>query len=101
MTNFNMYSSYSYAANDFKSSCDDKILVDLKKLDSLKMYDEILNFITTNFGVIGAGQDIDFPNNIKLMLRMEEDTIVALAIQNNKRIFGKCWERPKEEENKN
>lgn len=97
MTNFNKYSLYSYTANDFVSACDDKILVDLKKLSSLKKFDEILQFITTNFGEIKESKEIEYPNNIKLLLQVEEDLIVAFATQNQKRIFGTCWERPKEE----
>ncbi len=32
---FNQYSMYSYAAADFKSACNDKILVDLQRLDKI------------------------------------------------------------------
>ena len=35
MAEFNQYNLYSYMVGDFKSATDGKILVDLKKLDSL------------------------------------------------------------------
>ena len=83
---------YSYMAGDFKSATDGKILVDLKKLGSLKKYDEILNFITSTFGEIGARKEIEYPNDVKLILQKDGDLIIVAATQNDKQIFGTCWE---------
>ena len=97
MATFNQYSMYSYSASDFKSATDGKILVDLKKLSSLEKYDEILNFISTTFGEIGTGKELEYPNDIKLMLQKYGELIIVAATQNGKQIFGTAWEPAKEE----
>ena len=97
MAQFNQYSMYSYAAGDFKTICDDKILVDLKRLDSLEKYDEILDFITSTFGEIGTGKELEYPNDIKVHLQKHGDLIIVAATQKDKQIFGTAWEPPDEE----
>ena len=61
---FNQYSMYSYAAADFKSACDDKILVDLQRLDKLNEYDEVIDFVNKVFGEVESYKTFDYPNNI-------------------------------------
>ena len=97
MAELNYYNLYSYAVKDFQSATDDKILVDLKKLDSLEYYDEILQFITNTFGEVNGDKELEFPNEVKLLLHKEEDMVFAYASQKEKRIYGKCWHKPKEE----
>ena len=97
MAEFNQYSMYSYTAGDFKSATDGKILVDLKKLSSFKKYDEILNFISTTFGEFDTKKEIEYPNDIKVMLQKHGDLIIVAATQKDKQIFGTAWEPVKEE----
>ena len=97
MAQFNQYSMYSYMAGDFKSATDGKVLVDLKKLGSLKKYDEILDFITTNFGEIGDGKELEYPNNVKVQIDKIDDLIIVFATQNDEQIFGTAWEPPDKE----
>ena len=97
MSQFNQYSMYSYMAGDFKSATDGKVLVDLKKLGSLKKYDEILDFITSTFGEIGEGKELEYPNNVKVQIDKIDDLIIVLATQNGERIFGTSWLPPDEE----
>ena len=97
MAEFNQYSMYSYMAGDFKGTTDGKVLVDLKKLGSLTDYDEILNFISTTFGDIGSGKELEYPNDIKVHLQKYGDLIIVAATQKDKQIFGTCWEPAKEE----
>ena len=97
MAEFNQYSMYSYTAGDFKSATDGKILVDLKKLSSLNKYSEILNFINDTFGEIGTGKELEYPNDIKVMLQKYGELIIVAATQKDKQIFGSCWEPAKEE----
>ena len=92
----NQYSMYSYLAGDFKSATDGKVLVDLKKLSTLKKYDEILDFITSTFGEIGDGKELEYPNDIKVNLQKFGDAVIVLATQKDKQIFGTCWEPPEE-----
>lgn len=97
MAEFNQYSMYSYTAGDFKSSTDGKVLVDLKRLESLKGYNDILNFITNTFGEIGTKKELEYPNDIKVYLQKHGELIIVAATQKGKRIFGTCWEPVKEE----
>ena len=97
MAEFNQYSMYSYMAGDFKSATDGKVLVDLKKLGSLKKYDEILEFITSTFGEIDSEKELEYPNDIKVHLQKYGDLIIVAATQKDKQIFGTCWEPAKEE----
>lgn len=97
MARLNQYCMYSYSADDFKSMTDGKILVELKKLSSLKKYDEILSFISTTFGEIGSGKKLEYPNDIKVILQKRGELIIVAATQKDKQIFGTCWEPAKEE----
>ena len=98
MAQINLYDLYSYAAQDFKGVTDGKILVDLKKLDALEDYNEIVQFITSNFGDFEKDKEVNFPNEVKLLLHKEEDMMLAFATQKGKRIFGKCWSLVKDDE---
>ena len=98
MAQINLYDLYSYAAQDFKGVTDGKILVDLKKLDALEDYNEIVQFITSNFGDFEKDKEVNFPNEVKLLLHKEEDMMLAFATQKRKRIFGKCWSLVKDDE---
>lgn len=97
MADFNSYYTYSYAADNFKNMADGKVLVDLKKLSSLNKYSEILNFINDTFGEIGTGKELEYPNDIKVMLQKYGELIIVAATQKDKQIFGSCWEPAKEE----
>ena len=74
---FNQYSMYSYAAADFKSACDDKILVDLQRLDKLNEYDEVIDFVNKVFGEVERYKTFDYPNNILVAVSKEENKIIA------------------------
>ena len=93
----NQFSYYSYMAGDLKSLTEGKVLVDLKKLDSLENYNEILDFITTTFGEFGSSKELDYPNDVKVHLQKFDDAIIVYATQNEEQIFGSCWRPAKEE----
>ena len=97
MAEFNYYNLYSYAGQDFKNATDGKVLVDLKKLGNLKDYDEILNFINSNFGEIALNKEFDFPNDIKVLVHQIDESIILCAMQGEKQIFGSCWTKVQEE----
>ena len=90
---FNKYSLYSYAAGEFKTACDDKILVDLKRLDSLEDYDEIVNFVDNLFGKseIDGTKWYDYPNNIEVVVERKEKFVAVGALKNDKQFFGRQW----------
>ena len=97
MATFNQYSTYTYMAGELQSASDGKILVDLKKLSSLKKYDEILDFINSTFGYIDECKKLEYPNDIKVDIQKIDDLIIVFATQNNKQIFGSAWEPADEE----
>ena len=94
---FNQYSMYSYAAADFKSACDDKILVDLQRLDKLNEYDEVIDFVNKVFGEVESYKTFDYPNNILVAVSKEENKIIVGAKQDGKQIFGQSWQLVKSE----
>lgn len=96
MAQFNQYNLYCYAAGNIKTACDDKILVDLHKLEQLKKYSEIANFVETNFGTVNERRTFEYPNDIKVLVIKEEKAILVYASQGEKRLFGKCWSKSEE-----
>ena len=91
MTEFNMYSMYSYAAGDFKNACDDKILVDLHRLESITEYYDVLDFVDKTFGVIESQKVMDYPNDVKVIVQKKENEILVGALKGNEQIFGQSW----------
>lgn len=89
---------YSQAANEFSSACNDKILVDLQRLKSIKMYDDILDYIQHTFGDIDNEKHLDYPNDIKVDLYKNDEMVLVYASQKGEKIFGTCWEPIRTEE---
>ena len=94
---YNQFSYYSHMAGNLKGLTEGKVLVDLKKLDSLENYNEILDFITTTFGEFDSSKDLDYPNDVKVHLQKLDDVIIVYAMQKEEQIFGSCWRPAKEE----
>ena len=88
---FNMYSSYSYAAGEFKTACDDKILVDLQQLRNLTEFKDVSEFVNRVFGEGDGEQWYDYPNNIEVQVVREENHICVGALKDEKQFFGKQW----------
>ena len=88
---FNQYSMYSYAAADFKTACDDKILVDLQRLDKLNEFDEVIDFVNKVFGEVDSYKIFNYPNDIVVAISRKENEIVVGAKQNGKQIYGQGW----------
>ena len=101
MSEFNMYSMYSYAAGDLKTACDDKILVDLHKLESITEYYDVLDFVDKTFGEIEDQKIMDYPNEVKVIVQKKENEILVGALKGQEQIFGQSWIfTPKENDNK-
>ena len=90
---FNQFSLYAYAANEFVHACDDKILVELQQLKNLTEYDDVLDFVNKRIGSIkeNTNKTYEYPNEIKVIVITEPNSIKVAAIQNNKQIFGRQW----------
>jgi len=91
---FNQYSSYYYAAQDFAKSCDDKILVDLNRLNSMDDIFEIDKYLTNVFGEVSGQKVFKYPNNIQVIVAKENNTILVGAVQQGKEIFKIGWKYP-------
>ena len=91
--NFNVYSVYAYSAQNVQGSSDSKVLVDLQRLNSFKEYDDALQSVLREFGDVQVGEEkqFDFDNEVKVLIKREENLIAVGAIQNEKQIFGKYW----------
>ncbi|MBR1776849.1 hypothetical protein IJ750_07250 [bacterium] len=91
MAEFNMYNLYSYNAGNFKNACDDKILVDLHRLESIKEYYDVLDYVDRTFGVIEDQKVLDYPNDVKVIVQKEKNKIMVGAIKGEEQIFGQAW----------
>ena len=90
---FNIYSSYAYSAENLQGSCDAKVLSDLQRLGSINEYEEALQCVLRDFANIQIGEEkqMDFPDEVKVLVKREKNLIMVGAIQNEKQIFGKYW----------
>ncbi|MBR1373681.1 hypothetical protein IJ750_06200 [bacterium] len=91
MAEFNMYNLYSYNAGDFKNACNDKILVDLHRLESITEYYDVLDFVDKTFGIIEDQKIMDYPNNVKVIVQKKENQIMVGALKGEEQIFGQAW----------
>ena len=92
---FNIYSMYSYTVQDLQTTSDTRVVSDLQRLGSIEEYDIALQSVLRDFGEIQLGEEkqLDFPDEIKVLVKREENMIIVGAIQNEKQIFGKYWAR--------
>ena len=91
MAEFNMYNLYSYAAGEFKSACDDKILVDLHKLKGMKEYYDVLDYLDKTFGEFEGQKTMDYPNEVKVIMQKQENFVLVAALKGEEQIFGQSW----------
>ena len=89
---FNQYNLYSFSASQMQDSCDDKVLVDLQRLKVMKEYDEVKEYVDRVFGTFeGEQKSIDYPNDVKVILVQQENSICVAALKKNEQIFGLRW----------
>ena len=88
----NQYNLYSFSAGQMQGSCDDKVLVDLQRLKSMKEYDEVKEYVDRTFGAFDGEQKImDYPNDVKVILIQRENYIGVGGIKGEEQIFGLQW----------
>ena len=94
------YSLYTHAAGELKTSCDDKIIVDLERLKSITEYDEAINFVTKVFGEVEGHKQFYYPNEVIVAIETEENILRVGAVKKEEQIFGLQWtlEFPDDEE---
>ena len=96
---FNQYLAYTAQAREMSTACDDKILVDLSKLENMKYYDDIDEYVTQIFGEVEHSKQFEYPNDIIVLVEREPNSIIVGAVQGTKQIFGLKWKMPAEEQN--
>ena len=87
----NNYLAYTYCAQNFAHACDDKILVDINRLNSIDEYDEVKEYVSKVWGEVDGEKSFDYPNNIKVIIRNKENCIEVGALRDNKQFFGTGW----------
>lgn len=89
---YNEYEQYVMLAGDTKAFAENKIQMDLDRLDKMSDYKEVEDFVLQNYGdAEGEGLNILFPNNIELAIRKYENAIEIVAVQEEYVIFSKGW----------
>ena len=90
---FNQYSLYTYQTEDFKNATNEKILVDLQRLKSIKDYDDVVDYVQKVIGSIDNEENyFDYPDDIKVIVLNEPDKIRVFATKNEKQVFGRFWQ---------
>ena len=96
---FNQFSMYSFQAGNLQGACDDKILVDIQRLNVMKEYDEVKTYVDKVFGEFDEEQkQFEYPNEVIVVVQKGENSIGVGALKGEKQIFGKRWrlETPEE-----
>lgn len=96
---FDMYSMYSFAAQNLQGATDDKVICDLERLKHFTTYEEFDEYVRKTFGIIDIDEEKSFkyPNNVEVIIKREKDVIMVGALKDEKQIFGKGWEKAKKE----
>ena len=88
---FNKYSVYSQNAQNFLHTCDDKILVDIHRLNNINEYDDVVKYVKEIWGDFEGERTFSYPNNVLVIIRNKENCIEIGALKNNKQILGLGW----------
>lgn len=89
---YNEYEQYALLANESKMFVDNKIHVDLERLDKMSDYLEVEEFISQNYGELNDnGINLAFPQDIEIAIRKEDNAIEIFARQGEYLIFSKGW----------
>ena len=97
MSGFNMYSMYSYQAQDFQGTTDGKILCDLERLKHFESYKDFNDCVVRTFGDVPVGQEkkFEYANNVVVFVTRTDNRVLVGALKDNKQIFGRGWIAPK------
>ena len=88
---FNQYSLYSKNTQDRIQEYQNKIFDDIKQMDKITEYQDILNFIEYNYGKIDERFEQTFADEVKLEILLERNVVHVFATQNDKILLGRKW----------
>ncbi len=88
---FNQYSLYSLNTQDKVLDSKSKIYDDIKRMDEITEYYDILDFIEGNYGKVQEYLQKDFPDDVKLLVELEPNVAQVVIVQKNKMLFGRRW----------
>ena len=98
---YNDYEQYVMLTKDAKVFAENKVLVDLDRLDEMSDYHQVEEFISQNYGQLDErGLRLEFPQNIRLGIQKNSDAIEIVAVQGEYLIFSKGWRLVKKEDTK-
>ncbi len=88
---FNQYNLYSLNSQDKVDNTKSKIFDDIKRMNKITEYYDILDFIEGNYGNVQDHLQKDFPDDVKLLVELEPNIAQIVVIQKDKILFGKRW----------
>ena len=88
----NQYDLYSVNANNDISSNEAQIQEDIKTMDSINDYQEIINFVELRYGKLEDLICKEFSNKIRLGIAKGDNFVEIVVTKNQEKIiFGKRW----------
>lgn len=97
---FNQYSLYSLNTQDNIQESQSKIYDDIKRMDKITEYYDILDFIEGNYGKVQDQLKKDYPDDVKLLVKLEPNIVNVLVAQKDIVLFGRRWVFTPDEEQK-
>ena len=88
---FNEFSLYSLNTQIKMNESKNKIFDDIKNMEKLLDYYEVLEFIENNYGKVENHLEQEFSDDIKLSIDVMTDITQVVVSQNEKILFGKRW----------
>ena len=88
---FNPYSVYCANAGNFETNTIDRIMVSIDRIQKIEDYDEVLSFVSREFGTVDDQKTFKYDNDIMVVVKKEEEAIVVGAFKNREQIFGIRW----------
>ena len=88
---FNQYSLYSLNTQDKVQEFKSKIFDDIKRMEKITEYYDILDFIEGNYSHKEGHLLKDFSDDVKLEILLEENVTQVLVKQKDKVLFGRKW----------
>lgn len=94
----NEYNLYSLNTQVKIQDSKDKIFDDIKNMDNILEYYDILEFIENNYGQVENHFEQEFSDDIKLNVEVMTNLVQIIVSQKDKMLFGKRWIFNPEEE---
>ena len=95
---FNEYSLYSLNTQDKVQKSQSKIFDDIKRMEKITEYYDILDFIEGNYGKVENHLEKDFSDDICVKVDIGINLVQVVVYQKDKILFGQRWAFTPEED---